>query len=185
MKVYPKFIIPSLFGVFIFLIPVVFEGKITIPMGVLVDIVKASTIRYLPAVIVGIIVFSAIVTVLVSLMKPQILDSETFFGKVLSIFDVSWPWIVLRNMGAVFACLVFFKTGPEWIWAEETGGVVLYEADEFTFKHLDVYATCTQDPCRRGIIGERQQEVFHGHEFVAFVTCLLKGAVERKLEFFA
>jgi nucleoside recognition membrane protein YjiH len=40
---------------------------------------------------------------------------------------VSWPWIVLRAIGAVFVCLIFFKTGPEWIWSEEIGGVMLYD----------------------------------------------------------
>lgn len=127
MKTNLKFVIPSIFGIFIFLIPVVFEKKITIPMGVLVDVVKAWSIQYLPAFIVGIIVFSSIVTVLVALIKPKASDSETFFGKLLSIFDVSWPWIVLRLMGAVFACLVLFESGPEWVWAEDTGGVVLYD----------------------------------------------------------
>jgi nucleoside recognition membrane protein YjiH len=127
MKPYLKFIIPSLFGVFIFLVPVVFEQKITIPMGVLVDVVKACGSQVLPAFIVGIIVLSAIVTILVTLLKPRALHAETFFGQILSIFEVSWPWIVLRILGAVFAGFVFFKTGPEWVWAEETGGVVLYD----------------------------------------------------------
>lgn len=96
-------------------------------MGVLVDVVKVWTSQYLPAFIVGIIVLSAMVTILVVLTKPRTSDPETFSAKLLSIFVVSWPWIVLHIMGAVFACLVFFKTGPEWIWAEETGGVVLYD----------------------------------------------------------
>ena len=127
LKIFLKFIIPSFFGIFIFLIPVVFEKKITIPMGVLVDVVEAWTIQYLPVFIVGIMTLSAVLTSLVALLRPSAPDSETFSGKLFAIFDVSWPWIVLRIMGAAFGCLVFFKTGPEWVWAEETGGVVLYD----------------------------------------------------------
>ena len=124
---YLKFVIPSLAGVFIFLIPVRFEEKITIPIGVLVDLVKAATSQFLPLFCTGIIVLSAFVTIIVAIKKPQASDPDNFAGKMLSIFDVSWPWIVLRTIGAVFVCLIFFKTGPEWIWSEETGGVVLYD----------------------------------------------------------
>lgn len=124
---YLKFVIPSFFGVFIFLIPVVFQEKITIPMGVLVDIVKAGASPYLPIFSTGIIVLSAVVTILVTLKKPSASRLDNFSSQMLSIFDVNWPWLGLRIMGAVFACLVIFKKGPEWIWSEETGGVVLYD----------------------------------------------------------
>lgn len=124
---YLKFIIPSLFGVFIFLIPVLFEEKITIPMGVLVDLVEAGIGQYLPLFSTIIIVFSAAVTAFMALKKPQASNPDTYTRKILSIFDVSGPWIALRILGAVFACLVYFKTGPEWIWSSETGGVVLYD----------------------------------------------------------
>jgi nucleoside recognition membrane protein YjiH len=124
---YLKFVIPSLAGIFIFLIPVHFEEKTTIPIGILVDLVKAATSQLLPICCTGVIVLSAFLTIIVALKKPQASDPDYFTGKMLSIFSVSWPWIILRTIGAVFVCLVFFKIGPEWIWSEETGGVVLYD----------------------------------------------------------
>jgi len=96
-------------------------------MGILVDLVKVAASQYLPIFSTGIIVLSAVVTIIVALKKTKVSAPDTFSGKMLSIFDVSWPWIVLRSIGAVFAGLVFFKTGPDWIWAEDTGGVVLYD----------------------------------------------------------
>ena len=122
-----KFFVPSLFGIFFFLMPVVFEGKITIPMGVIVDVVKVWTSAFLPVFIVAIIVMSASVTILVAFKKPKAVGSSRLSGPLVDIFDVSWPWVLLRIVGALFACLVFLKAGPEWIWAEETGGVVLYD----------------------------------------------------------
>ena len=38
---------------------------------------------------------------------------------------MSWPWVLLRLVGAVFVCLIYFKTGPEWVWSDQTGGLVL------------------------------------------------------------
>ncbi|MBN1224811.1 MAG: YjiH family protein [Candidatus Aminicenantes bacterium] len=126
-KTYLKFVIPSIFGVFIFLTPVVFENKVTIPMGVIVDLVEAQVIEFLPVFITGIIALSAVMTVIITLIKKRLSDSKAISRTLLSLFDVSWPWILLRLTGSVFACLVYFKSGPEWIWSEETGGVVLYD----------------------------------------------------------
>jgi nucleoside recognition membrane protein YjiH len=127
LATYLKFVIPSLSGVIIFLIPVRFEGKITIPIGVLVDLVKAATSQFLPLLCTGVIALSAFVTIAVTIKKPQVSDPGNFAGRMLSIFDVSWPWIVLRTIGAAFVCLIFFRFGPEWIWSEETGGVMLHD----------------------------------------------------------
>ncbi|MGD8538896.1 MAG: YjiH family protein [Candidatus Aminicenantes bacterium] len=127
LTTYLKFILPSLSGVFIFLIPVHFEEKITIPIGVLVDLVKVAASQFLPLLCTGIIALSALVTIGVAIKKPQAANPGSFTCKILSIFDVSWPWIALRTIGAVFVCLIFFKAGPKWIWSEETGGVMLYD----------------------------------------------------------
>jgi nucleoside recognition membrane protein YjiH len=126
-KTYLKFVIHSLAGVFIFLIPVRFQEKITIPIGVLVDIVKAAASQFLPLACTGIIVLSALMTIIVVLKRPQASNPDSLAGKMLSIFDVGWPWIVLRIIGAVFTCLIYFKTGPGWIWSDEIGGVMLYD----------------------------------------------------------
>ncbi|MCG8414657.1 MAG: YjiH family protein, partial [Pseudomonadales bacterium] len=42
-------------------------------------------------------------------------------GLLAELFRVSWPWLVLRILGAVITILVFFEIGSEIIWGANTG----------------------------------------------------------------
>ena len=42
-----------------------------------------------------------------------------------SLFNVTPFWVVTRVLAAIFAFLVFLKLGPEAIWSEDTGGLLL------------------------------------------------------------
>ena len=126
-KDYLKFIIPSIFGISIFLTPIVFEDKVTIGMGVLTDLTLAQVNDYLPAFVVGITVLSALLTVLMTLIKPTFSGQKTFSGNLKSLFCVGWPWILFRIIGAIFTFMIFFQIGPEWLWSKETGGSMLYD----------------------------------------------------------
>ena len=36
-------------------------------------------------------------------------------------------WVLARVIGFIIAGLVLFQVGPEWIWSEDTGGLILYD----------------------------------------------------------
>ncbi len=124
-KDYIKFVVPSLFGIFIFLTPIASGREVTIVMGVIADFMQAQVNDYLPSFVTGIVVLSAILTLLTTLIRSSVVSQEGTIGKLISIFYIRWFWILLRVAGAVFTLMIFFKTGPKWIWSEDTGDVML------------------------------------------------------------
>jgi nucleoside recognition membrane protein YjiH len=55
-------------------------------------------------------------------MKLDFVAKSPFFT---TLFDVPVIWVIARVLGAIFAVLSLFKAGPEWIWSENTGGLLL------------------------------------------------------------
>lgn len=117
-----KFVIPSLIGVFLFMIPIKHNGEITISIAILskglVSILGAS----LPYVISSIIVISGLITVITKLIKPKFILENEFLK---TLFDVSPIWIAGRVLGGLFVTLTLFQVGPEFIRSDLTGLFVL------------------------------------------------------------
>lgn len=42
-----------------------------------------------------------------------------------TLFDVRPVWVFVRLIGAIFAVMTLFKLGPEWVWSDATGGLLL------------------------------------------------------------
>ena len=116
------FLIPSLLGVLLFLTPIVYEEKVTIGLGVMADALKAGLSDWLPAIATGLLLFSAVVGLFASLLKPKWLTERHALNEM---FNLSLLWLGLRVLGALFAAMTFWQFGPEWIWNANTGGVVL------------------------------------------------------------
>ncbi len=115
-----RFLVPSLLGAFFFLVPVPHEGGWTIAMGVLSGWMTDWVGPYMPTVVLLIVVVSVLVSLWVSL-RPEKHRGEGF-GRV---FEVSRGWLLLRVLGGVFAILIYFQLGPEAVWSESTGAIVL------------------------------------------------------------
>ena len=62
-----KFLIPSIFGAFVFLTPIFIDGKPTIILGVIFDFLRSFLEDYLPAVVTGLLVISAFCSIYFSL----------------------------------------------------------------------------------------------------------------------
>lgn len=116
------FLIPSLLGVLLFLTPIVYDGKVTIGLGVMADALKSSLSAWLPAIATGLLLFSAALGLLASLLKPKWITARPALNEM---FNLRPLWLGLRVLGAVFAAMTFWQFGPEWIWNANTGGVVL------------------------------------------------------------
>lgn len=121
---YLKFIIPSLLGVLLFLTPIWVDGKITIGMGVMADTMKDGLKNYLPAIATVLLSFSALVSLLIAIIKPTWSQRP---HPLIETFNAKGMWLVLRVLGAGFALMTFYQVGPEWIWHRNTGGVVLLD----------------------------------------------------------
>ena len=119
-----RFLLPSVLGAFFFLLPVRHEGGWTIPMGVLSDLLTDRVGHYMPAVVLLIVIVSAVMTTWYSLIRPPPADG---YSGLRRIFFVGRSWLFLRLLGSTFTVLIFFQLGPEFIWADATGHVVLYD----------------------------------------------------------
>ncbi|WP_101842512.1 YjiH family protein [Halobacillus sp. Marseille-P3879] len=116
-----KFMIPSLIGILLFMVPLRIQGEITIPVALLASWVQSTFTGVLPGFITVIIVFTAVLTVVTKAYKPPwILNSPFLKG----LFNISRVWVFARIAAAVFVVITFYEIGPESIWSDATGGLL-------------------------------------------------------------
>ena len=112
------FLLPSIAGVVLFMTPLPIDGGFQIPIAYFASI--------LSGVLEPIVHWIALVTLLIaaigSIVFLFIPEKNTF---VHNLFKVTPFWTVTRVVGAVFAVLIIFQLGPEAIWNENTGGMLL------------------------------------------------------------
>lgn len=117
-----KFIIPSLIGVFIFIIPVKTSEGVTIPIAILANWVQTLLEEQLSAIMMIIIVVTAVMTLVAKIIGREAMGKSPFFQQ---LFYTSNFWTITRVLAAVFAIMVFFQLGPEAIHGEDTGQTLL------------------------------------------------------------
>lgn len=115
-----RFLLPSLVGGLIFLLPIRHEGAWTILLGVASDGLGAWIGDAMPAVLLAILSVSAIASLAAAFSEGVARRCMAGVGRV---FVVPPVWLVLRLLGVVCAWLIVFELGPEFIWAPLTGGV--------------------------------------------------------------
>ena len=120
-----KFIIPSSIGVLLFLTPIFVDGRATIGMGILVDLLRGATQDYLPAFATMLLLVSCLCSTYFSLFRKN--KSNIPINQIQQIFTTSPAWLILRILGSLFAVLVLFNIGPEWISSPATGGTMLFQ----------------------------------------------------------
>ncbi len=104
------------------MIPISYKGEITIPIAVLSGFIQELLADWLPAIMTAIIVLTLIGTLVIKTVRPHILNRSPFLK---SLLDVPVIWLIARTLGAAFAIMTLFKLGPEAIWSENTGGLLL------------------------------------------------------------
>lgn len=116
------FIIPSLIGILLFMVPIKFNGDITIPVALLSKFLANSLEGYLTAIITLIVCISAILSIITKIFKPKFIIKNEFLN---TLFNVNTIWFIARILGAVFCVLALFNFGPEIIINSGTGTFVL------------------------------------------------------------
>lgn len=124
MKGLLDFAIPSLLGLLLFVIPVPWNGEVTVPIAFLAKVIGQWLAPWLPLSATIIIVLAWLGTAYTRWLKPDKLLHMSLW-KVL--FAVSPFWFTARTLGMIFAILTYFQVGPEWIWSDRTGGMLLYD----------------------------------------------------------
>jgi nucleoside recognition membrane protein YjiH len=121
---YLRFILPSLLGILLFMIPISINGDITIPVALIAKQVEKSLDGVLPTLVTLILFVVTILTIWMSLIKPQSMAENVLMK---SLFQVHPAWVIVRALGFAFAVMTLFQIGPAIVWSEYTGGLLLHE----------------------------------------------------------
>ncbi len=117
-----KFFIPSLIGAILFVVPINQNGNLTIPIAVaankLLDLMGDHTLT----IIWLLISISAIITLLHRISGLSVLKKNR---KMDDLFSVKGFWFWIRMVGFLFANMIYFGIGPEFIIGDLTGGLVI------------------------------------------------------------
>ncbi|MCL7930982.1 YjiH family protein [Halomonas llamarensis] len=116
-----KFLVPSIIGVLLFLVPFSFDDTINIGMGLAADSLQTLLGDALPAIATAVLCLSLVITAYVKVTKPH-WAQDSALGE---LFDVAPVWVTMRGLGAIFALMTYFQFGPEFAIASYTGGVML------------------------------------------------------------
>lgn len=122
-----NFLIPSIIGVIIFMIPVKFDGEWTIIVKIFADFIAKTIGNYLPALCTIIITISFVMSVLASFNVKFIKENKLLD----QTFSVTPVWLVLRILGFIVVWMVVLKDklnlGPffDMIVADESATFIL------------------------------------------------------------
>ncbi len=117
-----RFIIPSVLGTAIFLLPIKWHGNMTILIGIITDALQVLLAPVISAVVTIAIVLSAVLSTIRRFLKPEwIIKSE----RLNALFSCSTFYYICRLLGMVFAVMVYFGIGFEAVVSPDTGGTML------------------------------------------------------------
>ncbi|MGM0897901.1 MAG: YjiH family protein [Bacillota bacterium] len=119
-----KFLIPSLIGALLFLVPVSYDGQITIGVGILASFLLSTFGEWIPGFIVVLLGFSAVAGLVSTVARPGFIQKSDLLRPIFIIGPVS---LLIRFLGFAVGIMAFYEIGPEAIASRNTGGVVLYD----------------------------------------------------------
>ena len=117
-----RFLIPSLIGAFLFVTPISQDGNLTIPVAVAANALLSFMGDFTLTIIWALISLSAILTILHRTVGIGLFKKNE---KMNALFGAKGFWFVVRMVGFVFANMIYFDLGPEFIIGGATGGLVI------------------------------------------------------------
>ncbi len=127
-----KFVIPSLLGIFLFMLPIPYNGSITIPIAILSSAIQNLLSQHLIYILFGLMLVSAIGSLIRKIFKPSFIINNSFLE---ALFNPSGIWFVLRLIAFCFISVILLVEHgympisllpfAEMISSGDTGGLVL------------------------------------------------------------
>ena len=125
------FIIPSVIGIFLFMIPVQDDGKWTVIVKIIADIISQAIGDFLPILCVAIVTISALLGI-IFLSKPNFIAT---YPIVANTFSTTAIWVTIRVIGAIFIWLTYLGIDADddsnsiihMITCADAGGFVLHD----------------------------------------------------------
>ena len=119
-----KFLIPSLIGAMLFVVPIYQDGNLTIPIAVAAHFLLDLMGEYSTTVIWLLVSTSALLTIWHKVWGIQLLKK---YSKMDALFSIDGFWLWVRIIGFIFANMIYFEIGPDFIIGNLTGGVVVHD----------------------------------------------------------
>lgn len=116
------FLIPSLLGILLFLVPIPTEDGWLVTIAVLANLMAGAIESIVPWIVMGILIVAALGSLFFVTKKVNETEYVSFLDK---LFNVNLFWTFVRVLGAIFSIMVLFQIGPEPVWNEYTGGLLL------------------------------------------------------------
>lgn len=118
------FLIPSLIGVFLFMVPIPWDGQIKISVAILADMLRQALAPISSTLLLVIICMTGLLSLLMTVKQPRSLFEKPLMRH---LFLVTPTWLVVRLVGMVFVVMTYFQLGPKAIYSDATGAFVLTE----------------------------------------------------------
>jgi nucleoside recognition membrane protein YjiH len=113
-----KFMIAFLIGGVFFLLPVPYQGEVTVPFDIVVSNITGAFPDVVGVYSLGVILAGGLLTTLAMASDGEVA------GYDLTSFETSGVFWALRVAGVLIAPVMFFKLGPEWLHTPSTGGLM-------------------------------------------------------------
>lgn len=127
-KRFYRFLIPSLIGLFLFVIPVPNplpgETGVSIPIGIAAKFLEKLVTDYFGAISWALISLSAIISILHKIFQFSFLKR---YPKIDAVFSLGGFWFGVRMIGFVLINMIYFEIGPDFLIGPETGAKVVVE----------------------------------------------------------
>ena len=117
------FLVPSILGILLFMIPLKFDGDWKVPIAIFADLLSGSIAPVMPWAATITLIIAALGSIVFLAVRKD--NAKPSF--MTNLFKVSLFWTIVRIIGAIFAVLTMLQVGPEAIWNENTGGLLLSE----------------------------------------------------------
>lgn len=125
---YLKFLLPSLIGVLLFMVPVpkynadLGVSETTIPVKILADLISDGIGSFVPTLVFIILMIASIGTLIFSFGLVKTKNQN-----INKLFVTTPVWAITRILAGIFGIMVFFGFGPEYIISGDTGGFIFYD----------------------------------------------------------
>lgn len=118
------FLIPSLLGMILFIVPVRFDDTYTIVVAIMANILQKSITWMLPTVIFSVIFLSFMLGISQKIFPNLFKNRQSILYRLgqLNLF-----WLIVRALAFIFSFMVLTKVGFDAVISSHTGGVLLNE----------------------------------------------------------
>ncbi|WP_088008732.1 YjiH family protein [Indiicoccus explosivorum] len=117
------FLIPSILGILLFIVPLDTADGVMVIVAILANWFAGLITGYVSWIVTLLLIIAAVGALIYLPKRPPTADEQVPF--IEKLFNVHWFWVIVRVLGAAFALMVMFELGPEAVWSDVTGGLLL------------------------------------------------------------